>query len=516
MSSASQSASLGDQRSTGISKEDRTSLNEAQRVLDSVASNEGVNSSLLLQAGIAANLGLSKGEFLKLGAAADGGGRLNASSNESYNRAWDAAQSQEVQRSLSTVERVGENSSWGSTGSYGDSANAGDRFSIDEGQRMAATYARQLREADAYSKAASDVQSSSVVSDTQLGVFVQDALGDIFPGPQGRQKISDILTARDFTALSKQDQVLEEVVGDLMTHYGVGGAVTDQTQGFNATSHYAPEDRATLPDTVGPIRDGVVSGALGTTRHMDDVEGRINNGQDITKQGFDGHWGANRNRNEAGQGRSLGEVGYDRAKDVARQTANAVTGDYPASAESNAMTAPMSLPGEIPEVPILPSTPLSPPPPMQRWFEGSVDNGFYRNSNISYDLDTSVRNQAPQPELMADISQSASQLGPDIGVIVRSAGQPSFGSNRVGSPRHDHGNAVDIQLTKGGEPIRPSDNPALYSAFIERAAQNNPGIGHYDWGLHIGGGQPAFWGPDKTVSTADPTFRAAYDRGRNS
>lgn len=86
---------------------------------------------------------------------------------------------------------------------------------------------------------------------------------------------------------------------------------------------------------------------------------------------------------------------------------------------------------------------------------------------------------------------------------------------RTGSERHDHGNSADIVLIKNGKEIRPDEDPALYARFMENAAAAGfTGIGHYEWGIHVGGGAAAAWGPSTTSNDLDPTFSAAISRGR--
>lgn len=139
------------------------------------------------------------------------------------------------------------------------------------------------------------------------------------------------------------------------------------------------------------------------------------------------------------------------------------------------------------------------------------------------DLSGKIRSLPLSQQYMMTVSNLVRQLGPDIDLSVTSAAQPQKGSGgrRTGSTRHDvdeHGvgHTADFVLTRNGKAIRPSQDPQLYARFIELAAPHFPGIGHYDWGIHVGGGSPAFWGPDTTAATANPLFRAAYNKGRQA
>lgn len=112
-------------------------------------------------------------------------------------------------------------------------------------------------------------------------------------------------------------------------------------------------------------------------------------------------------------------------------------------------------------------------------------------------------------------------LGEGYGIRVTSGGQARKGSGgaRTGSTRHDidhtgHSNTSDFVLTRNGQDIVPGADKEIYSKLFEGAAQAGfTGMGHYPWGVHVGGGSPAFWGPDTRSASADPAFRAAAMRG---
>jgi hypothetical protein len=98
--------------------------------------------------------------------------------------------------------------------------------------------------------------------------------------------------------------------------------------------------------------------------------------------------------------------------------------------------------------------------------------------------------------------------------VMQARKRGDYSKTRTGSVRHDHGGAVDLILVRNGKEIRPDDDPALYERFFENAgAAGFGGMGHYDWGVHVGGGSRAFWGPNKSADTANPRFAAAAERG---
>jgi len=146
---------------------------------------------------------------------------------------------------------------------------------------------------------------------------------------------------------------------------------------------------------------------------------------------------------------------------------------------------------------------------------------FYQADNIQYLLSGKIRNLPVRHNLMERLSEIVADLDGGLKIAVTSAGQPALGTTgkRTGSTRHDidengYGGAVDLHLRLHGEKILPGDAFALYEQLIETAAQYFPGIGHYQWGIHVGFGSPAFWGPNGTSGSAAKRFRLAYERGR--
>lgn len=90
-----------------------------------------------------------------------------------------------------------------------------------------------------------------------------------------------------------------------------------------------------------------------------------------------------------------------------------------------------------------------------------------------------------QPQMESILKTAASQTKLDV--VITSAGQPSSGSNRVGSHRHDNGFAADVSLFNGRGPLsisNTSDIPLIKSFF--QAAKNAGAIS-------IGGG-PGYMG----------------------
>lgn len=123
-----------------------------------------------------------------------------------------------------------------------------------------------------------------------------------------------------------------------------------------------------------------------------------------------------------------------------------------------------------------------------------------------------IRDKPVQTWVKDGLARAAAATDPRIAIKIVSGGQD--GAQRTGSTRHDHGNAADIVLVVDGKEVKPSENKALYAAFFRNAAANGfKGLGHYEWGIHVGGGAQAAWGPDKSSRTLDPEFAKAAAEG---
>lgn len=141
---------------------------------------------------------------------------------------------------------------------------------------------------------------------------------------------------------------------------------------------------------------------------------------------------------------------------------------------------------------------------------------------IDFELDGKIRNKPTSDFWNGTVSSILSDMPRGVGVVVVSGGQDATGPNRTGSHRHDvneHGESdtADVVLTQNGKKVTPSEAPELYADFLRRAAYMGfEGIGHYPWGVHIGMGSRAAWGPDKTSASLDPLFGGAIQQGWNT
>ena len=139
---------------------------------------------------------------------------------------------------------------------------------------------------------------------------------------------------------------------------------------------------------------------------------------------------------------------------------------------------------------------------------------------ITYQNQGATRSQPLAPEL----AQAVSFL-PEMGVSMEvfSGGQPGIneGGPRVGSTRHDHGNAADVFFSKDGRRLdwqNPNDIPILQEIVQRGRAAGLTGFGAGDGymqpgSMHIGFGPEAVWGAGGQGENAPEWLRQAFYGG---
>lgn len=112
---------------------------------------------------------------------------------------------------------------------------------------------------------------------------------------------------------------------------------------------------------------------------------------------------------------------------------------------------------------------------------------------------------------------------PELGVTMEvfSGGQPAKGSGqpRVGSTRHDHGNAADVYFYKDGKRLdwgNDADRPVFEEVVRRGRAAGITGFGagpgYMGQGaMHLGFGNPGVWGAGGKGANAPDWLRAAYE-----
>lgn len=124
-------------------------------------------------------------------------------------------------------------------------------------------------------------------------------------------------------------------------------------------------------------------------------------------------------------------------------------------------------------------------------------------------------------EYVTQLMDAVKRTDPSLTIDITSAGQVPKGTPgpRTDSERHDvdhtgHGHTSDLVLVRNGKAIRPGDDQELYARFFQNAAAAGfTGLGHYDWGVHVGGGDKAMWGPTTGGNSINPVFARAIESG---
>lgn len=139
------------------------------------------------------------------------------------------------------------------------------------------------------------------------------------------------------------------------------------------------------------------------------------------------------------------------------------------------------------------------------------------NDWLRYENQNATRNQALSPELVSALS-----FLPDMGLSARvfSGGQPGIdeGGPRVGSTRHDHGDAADMFFYKDGRQLdwsNPQDTP-IFQDIVRRGREAGitgfgAGDGYMQPGsMHVGFGPEAVWGAGGSGANAPQWLTDAF------
>lgn len=138
---------------------------------------------------------------------------------------------------------------------------------------------------------------------------------------------------------------------------------------------------------------------------------------------------------------------------------------------------------------------------------------------LRYANQGATRNQHISPDLVNALGSVLPNMG--LTMEVFSGGQPGKGSGqpRVGSTRHDHGNAADVFFYQGDRRLdwaNPQDVP-IYQDIVRQARAAGvtgfgAGPGYMQPGaMHIGFGNPGVWGAGGSGSNAPDWLREAYN-----
>ena len=136
---------------------------------------------------------------------------------------------------------------------------------------------------------------------------------------------------------------------------------------------------------------------------------------------------------------------------------------------------------------------------------------------------SAIRNRPINEKLARVLERAAEAAGIEM-LQITSGGQPGTTGGRVGSHRHDDGNAADLKLIKSGRAlsfINPDERPVV-EAFVTAAAANGAtgigaGVGYMGpQTLHVGFGTAVVWGAGGKSANAPNWLREAFEKGRNN
>lgn len=146
--------------------------------------------------------------------------------------------------------------------------------------------------------------------------------------------------------------------------------------------------------------------------------------------------------------------------------------------------------------------------------EGVVPTG---NRWLLYANQGATRSKKLSRKLVNTLGSFIPEMG--LQMKVFSGGQDATGPKRVGSHRHDHGNAADVFFYKDGRRLdwdNPQDRP-IFEEIVRRARKagiTGIGAGHgymQKGSMHIGFGAPAVWGKGGKGSNAPAWLRKAFN-----
>lgn len=127
-----------------------------------------------------------------------------------------------------------------------------------------------------------------------------------------------------------------------------------------------------------------------------------------------------------------------------------------------------------------------------------------------------TRSLPASPKLETSIADVLASMG--LTGNVHSGGQNDE-TGKVGGPRHDHGNSVDMDFYKGGRKLsyKNKEDIPVFQEIVQRLKANGvtgfgAGEGYMtDGRMHVGYGSPSVWGKDSTNATAAEWLKEAFN-----
>lgn len=481
---------------SNTSEEQRNSVNESIATIDKFAESNNISRQTALEISAYAQAGVKAPvPWADLNAGVRTSLSRRGVSEDSYNQLTETARNSNVSEAFNTLQSGFQSLSQQEHASLNTTQDYSNRATIDDARRLENNAAVHESASEAYSEAADRAENKFVNHGVDLGsAFTHFLLKE--KGYTEHQAAEILQGGREVFQLNRdlREEFAQNYIADIIDPQ------MSAMIGQPVPPPIVPPSPVANTNVPG-LGPGAFTGYAGTQQRVQTgiIQSGVNAAQRIQEWAIaldDKLIGAG-DTYDAASGRSYASWAAERTSGSLVETPDGVRWQNPD--------------GSIPQ-------PATINGPGMIGNSGTVDrNGFFQADNVSYGFSArTIRDQPIDPTLMQNMSSVAASLGTGIGIHVTSGGQDASGPGHTGSARHNHGGAVDFVITQDGRQIKPADNPVLYANFIELAAQHHPGIGHYDWGIHVGGGSPAFWGPDKTAASADPYFRDAYQRGRGT
>lgn len=196
------------------STEERKSYNEAWSDVERFAQSHNLSTDVALQAMIAGQGGV-KGNALvgEVSASLSANGQLSGSSREGFERAVQAAQSQDFSNTFATLANASERNFSDHSASEGASASNGLRNSLDEVQSSSARLQNTFEQAQAYEKAQSKLASNDAGFSSRItDVFLDKMERDGYTPDQ----IAAIANPKTSAALNQQRALADTYLPEIM------------------------------------------------------------------------------------------------------------------------------------------------------------------------------------------------------------------------------------------------------------------------------------------------------------
>lgn len=528
--SASENLSSGGEKSASTSQEARESYSDSMRQVKEFSQRHGLDTKTALTAMMMGSLGGKLG----IGLEASLNGKIDAAESENFQQAVNDASTKDYSSLFSDLDAASSRVYVSGTHGNAQSGSEGVKSAYDEVKTHASRLHDAYETTEALEKADSFVRTQDAATQSKL----TDAFSGLLRGAgYSEDDISRVLNPKTATGAKLQQEVLDQYLPQLMKQVGINipevgpgptglTEVTDHGLKYQKLDTDEARETTSMPD-VGKyqsVREGVEKAHEGISTP---VKNNVANSRDnsATRQNA-GRETVTEKLNQ-GVASSFGENADEALQDVGSLVTNMASNLFGGNQKPEPQTAPQA---GMPSSMALQQTGLYAGVPTQLYPTsigtgitgprgGQIDrHGYYTADNIRYDIGPrTIRDDPVDSTIMARLSNIVGNMGSEYGIVVTSGGQPSEGTDgvdRTGSHRHDHGGAVDFYLTRNGQRVNPNEDKQLYSELIERSAPYFSGIGHYDWGVHMGGGEQAFWGPNTKNNTADKDFQSAYWRGR--